>query len=351
QGGNDDPEITTVQSRVHASIGQPNVTLSCSGERVRKLDADTLWFYNGKELVQDDVNNTRFTFTTHYYDQRTLGVPRKVRMLLTINNVTHADRGNYTCGIFVNDKVANATIVLTVGTSASIKPKPRIPNALQIPEIVALAIATVFVVGVVVVAVAIFYRKMKKKIEPPNVPKGPFRYGAFITYSSYDYGWVEANLLPLLKQNDIEVCIHFRNFDIGMLLEENMVNSVYSSRVVIVVMSRSYMKSKYCRSELDYAIHRTVEEPDANPLITLRIDKQLKDSQLPRAIRNKTFLDVTSDVEKDIWRERLLMHVKGKADQNRNVLENEEHSLNSEVDAEQSALLDPGQDSNVTRVV
>jgi len=78
------------------------------------------------------------------------------------------------------------------------------------------------------------------------------------------------------------------------------------------------MRSKYCRSELDYAIHRGVEEPDTNPLITLKIDKQVREKQLPLAIRRKTFIDVTSDVEKDNWKERLLLHIKGKQDLNRN---------------------------------
>lgn len=154
---------------------------------------------------------------------------------------------------------------------------------------------------------------------------------------------MKANLLPFLKDNGIETCIHYRNFDVGVLLEQNIVNCVYTSRVVIAVMSRNYMKSKYCRSELDYAIHRSVEEPDSNPLITLKIDKQIKQKQLPIAIRKKTFLDVTSEVEKENWKQRLLVHIKGKqGDLNRNDINREDNH----VDDENVALMDPDRNGN-----
>lgn len=172
-----------------------------------------------------------------------------------------------------------------------------------------------------------------------EIPKGPFKYGAFITYSSHDYPWVKANLLTFLHENGIETCIHYRNFEAGELLQQNIVNCIYKSRVVIAVISKHYMKSKYCCSELEYAIHRSIEEPGFNPLIALKIDETIKQKKLPLAIRRKTFLDVTSDVEKDTWKQRLLVHVKGKEDdQNQNVLNGENNP-----DDEHEALMDPEQ--------
>lgn len=184
-----------------------------------------------------------------------------------------------------------------------------------------------------------------------EIPEGPFKFGVFITYSSQDYGWVQANLLPFLKDNNIETCIHYRNFDVGVLLEQNIVNCVYKSRVVIAVLSRNYLRSKYCRSELDYAIHRGIEQPDTNPLVTLKIDNQIPKRQLPLAIRRKTFIDVTSDVEKDNWKERLLLHIKGKQDLN----QNEEIEGNAVVDAaddgnEKEALMNHHQNGNLCRI-
>lgn len=160
-----------------------------------------------------------------------------------------------------------------------------------------------------------------------EIPKGPFKYGAFITYNSQDFNWVETNLLPLLETNGIEICIHYRNFEPGVPIHENMVNSVYRSRVVIVVMSNNYMKSKYCRAELDYAVHRALEEHGTNPLIILRIDPEIKRNRLPKEIKNKTFLDFTSNVEKATWENRLLKYIKWDGDDkdvNENVKGDEE---------------------------
>jgi hypothetical protein len=116
-----------------------------------------------------------------------------------------------------------------------------------------------------------------------------------------------------------------------------MVNSVYESRVVIVVMSNNYMNSKYCRAELDYAIHRAIEEHGSNPLIILRIDAGMKKSKLPKGIKNKTFLDLASTVEKDTWEKRLLRHLKLNGnDEN----ENEEDVKYDDDDEVQVALID-----------
>jgi hypothetical protein len=88
--------------------------LVCNGENVKKLDADTRWYFNGENLENQINNNSRLHSDKVYYDQKVKGKTRKVRMTLTINKTSVEDAGNYTCEVIINQNRYNKTIILTV---------------------------------------------------------------------------------------------------------------------------------------------------------------------------------------------------------------------------------------------
>lgn len=64
-----------------------------------------------------------------------------------------------------------------------------------------------------------------------------------------------SNLIFFLERNCFKYCIYSWDFELGRVLVDNMVESVYLSCKVLVVMFKNYMDSKFCRGELDMVLY------------------------------------------------------------------------------------------------
>ena len=136
-----------------------------------------------------------------------------------------------------------------------------------------------------------------------------FKYDVFVTYSRKDFAWVDRELLRLLREHEVKYCVDHKHFELGKAVVENITDSVYQSRKVLAVWSRSYASSKYCKQELDYAIQRSFQNSDC-AVIVITLDKTDR-KQLPKPLRAKTFLDYSDSVERQGWEKRLIKHLKG----------------------------------------
>lgn len=67
------------------------------------------------------------------------------------------------------------------------------------------------------------------------------------------------------------------------------------------------MASKFCREELEIALHRSTEMADSS-LLLIRLDGVDK-KNLPKMLRRRTFLDYSSATERIDWEQRLLSHI------------------------------------------
>lgn len=138
---------------------------------------------------------------------------------------------------------------------------------------------------------------------------GFFTKDVFISYSGKDYDWVKEHLMPLLDHNQIDYIIHSRDFEPGKAWIENMADSVYNSRKVMLIMSANYLASGFCKDEMYMATHRESARNDAS-LIVVRIDPNIKTADLPKILRHRTFIDVTSQEEVTTWKGRILEYVR-----------------------------------------
>ena len=134
-----------------------------------------------------------------------------------------------------------------------------------------------------------------------------FEQDLFVSYSSKDYDWVQESLLPVLDENNIKYIIHSRDFVPGKAWLDNMADSVYNSRKVILIMSMNYLCSAFCKDEMRMAIHRCSERDDSS-LIVVRID-DINSSAIPKILRHRTFIDVTSKEETATWQRRIVEYV------------------------------------------
>ena len=115
---------------------------------------------------------------------------------------------------------------------------------------------------------------------------------------------MKETLLPLLDENNLKYCVHDIHWEPGRYLNEQMVESVYQSRMVLVLLSKNYMKSNYCKEELYYAIYRNAEKGDRS-LIVVKFDN-MNVKKIPREIRNRTFIDTSWKC----WKEKLVKALK-----------------------------------------
>ena len=129
----------------------------------------------------------------------------------------------------------------------------------------------------------------------------------FISYSSKDFGWVTENLISILEKHSIDYSIHSRDFEVGRPIVQNMADSVYGSRQVLIVLSENYLASNFCREELHMAVQRGLDVGDSS-LILVKIN-DLKKKKLPTALRKKRLLDYDKHKKKLDWEEKILREI------------------------------------------
>lgn len=88
-----------------------------------------------------------------------------------------------------------------------------------------------------------------------------FQYDAFISYNTKDEPWVMEELIPKLEgEQGWRLCLHHRDFEPGRPIIDNIIDGIYSSRKTICLITRNYLKSNWCSSEIQVASFRLFDE-------------------------------------------------------------------------------------------
>ncbi|XP_027058169.1 toll-like receptor 2 [Pocillopora damicornis] len=246
-----------------------------------------------------------------YKDERKIHLPSdryfvKSHWYLQITDVLKSDSGTFVClasnsygklnctvRLIVEDPTASPTNVL--GDKARDALVPGIVSAGVLITVAALSF--------------ICWRRRSRSKEPVNsaisMSELEFEYDAFVIFSSQDSDWVTKTLiLTLEEKHGFKCCVHYRDFVVGVPFRENMVNSVYKSRKTIAVVSNNFFNSSYCGSEMDYALHRLMERRD-NSLVVIKLD-DVDRGKLPKELRERSFIDLSKNVEKEHWERKLV---------------------------------------------
>ncbi|VDH94787.1 Hypothetical predicted protein [Mytilus galloprovincialis] len=116
-----------------------------------------------------------------------------------------------------------------------------------------------------------------------------FEFDAFVVYCESDRQWVHNELIKRLEDNELKICIHHRDFQIGEPIINNIEKFMNKSWKIIVVMSNDFAKSEWCLWEVNLALERRRRQgKDALVLIMYRhIDSNHMTSEL-RTLLNTT---------------------------------------------------------------
>uniref|UniRef100_A0A8C9X9Y8 Toll-like receptor 2 n=1 Tax=Sander lucioperca TaxID=283035 RepID=A0A8C9X9Y8_SANLU len=136
----------------------------------------------------------------------------------------------------------------------------------------------------------------------PKLRKGELEYDAFVSYSEMDSGWVEAHLVPELEQAEppLRLCLHKRDFVPGGWILDNIIDAIEKSHRTLFVLSQHFVRSEWCKYELDYTHFRLFDQNDDTVVLILLepIDKETipkKFCKLRRVMNSRTYLEWPDD--------------------------------------------------------
>ena len=120
-------------------------------------------------------------------------------------------------------------------------------------------------------------------------------YDAFISYSHEDYRFIKDEIIEELEVNyGLNLCIHQRDFIPGNYIAENILQAIKNSRMVVVVLTEQFLKSKWCIYEFNMARMESIYSRNGENVIFCilfeDIDTKHLSPELIQTLENETFL-------------------------------------------------------------
>ncbi|XP_016278651.1 toll-like receptor 2 [Monodelphis domestica] len=161
----------------------------------------------------------------------------------------------------------------------------------------------------------IWYMKMmwawlQAKRKPRRNPDREICYDAFVSYSEGDSHWVENFMVQELENFDppFRLCLHKRDFVPGKWIIDNIIDSIDKSHKTLFVLSESFVKSEWCKYELDFSHFRLFDENNDTAILILLepIEKKTipqRFCKLRKIMNTKTYLEWPRDegLQEEFW--------------------------------------------------
>ena len=170
----------------------------------------------------------------------------------------------------------------------------------------------------------------------------PYKYDAFVLYSSIDSDrlWVHFKLVSELEEvYGFRLCIHHRDFLVGVPIVDNIEDAIHSSRKVLVIMSENFVNSGWCIDE----VHMTMSVDPSKFVVIMFSDVMLSPVHIPVVIRRlletTTYIEWADDAKAQelFWKKlRKALYTKNRA------IRQQESSANTDSDSQAINLIPSG---------
>ncbi len=124
--------------------------------------------------------------------------------------------------------------------------------------------------------------------------QGTFQYDAFVSYSNEDSEFVNSLVRTLESPpHNFKLCVYERDFAVGSAITEEIVEAIHKSRRTIMVLSKAFARSQWCKWELHLAQHQLNQEKrDALVIVKLgAIPKELIPAHLSVFLKTNIYLE------------------------------------------------------------
>ena len=92
-----------------------------------------------------------------------------------------------------------------------------------------------------------------------------------MSYDSEDEPWVREHLMAELEGRlGLRLCVHERDFIPGKNIVDNIADCVQSSKKILMVFSRDFVRSQWCQFELTFCLRHAMDHDDS--LIIVCVD-------------------------------------------------------------------------------
>ncbi|VVC27182.1 Hypothetical protein CINCED_3A004293 [Cinara cedri] len=150
------------------------------------------------------------------------------------------------------------------------------------------AICVVLALALIVYLVVVYreecrawvYYKFGLRICHKTVPFEDDRmFDAYVTYSLKDDGFVAQMLAPGLEQGNprYRVGLHYRDFNVSSFVADTIVEAIESSKRTILVVSKNFVESEWCRFEFKSALHEGLKDKRGRLIVVALGEIQPKD--------------------------------------------------------------------------
>ncbi|XP_070804598.1 toll-like receptor 2 [Pituophis catenifer annectens] len=143
---------------------------------------------------------------------------------------------------------------------------------------------------------------LKAKRKPQRTHNQAVCYDAFISYSEQDSEWVENIMVEMLEQSNppLKLCLHKRDFMPGKWIVDNIIDSIEKSSKTLFVLSENFVRSEWCKYELDFSHFRFFDENNDTAILILLESIPTKTiperfCKLRKLMSTKTYLEWPSD--------------------------------------------------------
>ncbi|XP_048247952.1 toll-like receptor 4 [Haliotis rufescens] len=127
-----------------------------------------------------------------------------------------------------------------------------------------------------------------------------FEFDAFISYADEDRGFVVEDMRQILEgQHGIRLCIHHRDFLVGEAIAANILNAVKSSRRTVIVLSRNFLRSYWCKYEVEMAKMESIYTGRNTLLVVVLENIPVRDlpPDIVELMRQDSYVEYTDDRE------------------------------------------------------
>ncbi|KAG8453992.1 hypothetical protein GDO86_000567 [Hymenochirus boettgeri] len=151
---------------------------------------------------------------------------------------------------------------------------------------------------------------LKAKRKPLKSHDREICYDAFVSYSEQDFEWVENMMVPQLENSTppLKLCLHKRDFVPGRWIIDNVIDAMETSYRTLFVLSEQFVKSEWCKYELEFSHFRLFDENNDTAILILLepIEKETipkRFFKLRKLMNTKTYLEWSTDEEhqQEFW--------------------------------------------------